>query len=175
MSRPINKKICLLGEYGVGKTSLIRRFVYDRFSDDYITTLGVKVTEKVMPPVQKNKNMQQYRFMIWDIAGSEEGQTRYENYWTGASGAIVVMDLCRPDTLTYMHPVIKKFLALETNPSIVIAGNKTDLIPSCDLDSLETSLKEMARTYKCPVLLTSAKSGTQVEDCFIRLAECMME
>jgi len=175
MAQILNKKICLLGEYGVGKTSLIRRFVYDLFSDDYITTIGVKVTEKLLPPVEKEKRMQQFRFMIWDIAGSEEGAIKHENYWVGASGALIVTDLCRPDTFSYTSSIIEKLMTIVNDPSIVIVGNKADLIPANELKPLETTLKEIAQTYRCPVLLTSAKTGKRVEASFNRLAQCMME
>ncbi|MBN2105201.1 GTP-binding protein [bacterium] len=175
MAQIINKKICLLGEYGAGKTSMIRRFVFDLFSDDYITTIGVKVTEKVLPPIERENKLQQFRFMIWDIAGSEEGKIKHENYWMGASGALIVTDLCRPKTFSCTSSLIEKFLALNNNPPIVIVGNKTDLIPLTELNSLETTLQEMAHTYRCPALLTSAKTGQQVEESFIRLAQCMME
>ncbi|MFC1569866.1 Rab family GTPase [bacterium] len=175
MTQTLNKKICLLGEYGVGKTSLIRRFVHDIFSDDFITTIGVKVTEKVLPPIERANKIQQFRFIIWDIAGSEEGDTKYENYWTGASGGIIVTDLCRPETFSYMPSIIDKFLILNTNSHIIIVGNKADLIAPTEINTLETKLNKMGQPYQCPILLTSAKTGQHVEKSFKTLAECIME
>lgn len=171
----INKKICLLGEFGVGKTSLIRRFVHDTFSDDYLTTIGVKVTEKLLAPVEKQNKLQQFRFMIWDIAGSEDGKIKHEAYWTGAAGAIIVMDLCRDETISTQSTIIRKFMSLNTHPKIVLAGNKSDLIEPSKLSSLEEQIRSMGDSYGCPALLTSAKTGEHVESCFIRLAEQLME
>ncbi|MBN1781929.1 GTP-binding protein [bacterium] len=175
MSTTINKKICLLGEFGVGKTSLIQRFVFDRFSDDYLTTLGVKITEKLMPPLKKNRHMIQFRFLIWDIAGSEDGLVKHEGYWTGASGALIVTDLSRPDTITAAAHLIDHFLHLNAGAGIVIAGNKTDLIGNPLLHSSGESLKKLADNLSCPSILTSAKTGQHVEDAFLSLAHCLPE
>ncbi len=175
MSQTINKKICLLGEFGVGKTSLIRRFVYDRFSDEYITTIGVKVSKKMIPPIEKKGKIIQYRFMIWDISGSENGQMKYEGYMTGASGAIVVADLCRPETLSHSKSIIEKFMIHNPKASIIVVGNKSDLIDNSEYSLYENSLKEISRSYHSPIFLTSAKIGWHVEETFIRLAEIMTE
>ena len=70
---------------------------------------------------------------------------------------------------------LDKFLALNTNASVIIVGNKIDLVSSSEIDTLETSLQEMGQTFQCPTLLTSAKNGQNVEESFIRLAECMMD
>jgi len=169
-----NKKICLRGEFGVGKTSLVRRFVHDLFSDDYITTLGVKVTEKVLPPIEKNGKPHQYRFMIWDIAGTEEGRIQHESYWTGASGALIVADLCRPDTFAHAKKIMDHFLAINPGASVVIAGNKADLIQRQEIAAHEKTLKEIAGEISRPVFITSAKSGLSVEESFIGLAEGML-
>lgn len=169
----LNKKICLLGEFGVGKTSLVRRFVHDLFSDEYITTLGVKVTEKVMPPVQKDGKMRQFRFVIWDIAGSEEGVIKHESYWTGTSGALLVTDLSRPDTFVHSKKIIDQFLGMNPKASLVIVGNKADIIDSQDLLTYEKSLRQITGDKNFAILMTSAKTGLSVQESFIRLAEAM--
>ena len=70
----IKKKICLLGAFAVGKTSLVERFVYDRFDEKYLTTIGEKISQKLLPPVQDTRSGQlcQHNVLIWDIAGLEK-------------------------------------------------------------------------------------------------------
>jgi small GTP-binding protein len=175
MLQIINKKICLLGEFGVGKTSLVRRFVYDIFSDDYITTMGVKVTEKIIPPLQKEGNLHQFRFVIWDIAGSEGGVMKHESYWTGASGAIIVTDLCRPETIKHSKTLLTQFRTINPEASTIITGNKADLINPSEYNHHEKSLQKITFEKCCSVFLTSAKTGLAVEKGFLRLAELMLD
>jgi GTPase SAR1 family protein len=81
-------KICLLGTFGVGKTSLVQRFVNDRFSEKYLTTVGLTLSQKMMPPVRHeaaDKSIQ-HMFLIWDIAGIEKYDSMVLNYFRGASG-----------------------------------------------------------------------------------------
>jgi small GTP-binding protein len=170
----VSKKICLLGEFGVGKTSLVRRFVHDMFDDEYITTIGVKVSEKVLPPVKKNGKLFQFRFMIWDIAGSEEGRIRNENYWTGASGALIVTDLTRTGTSEYSRQIMDQFNAMNKEAHVVIVGNKADLFDESELAEHEKSLGKTLGV-ETPIVLTSAKTGLSVQESFIKLAELMLD
>ena len=91
----VQKKICLLGDFSVGKTSLINRFVYDRFDERYLSTIGVKVTRKELAPRQGRPA----HLLIWDMAGSEDFSGVRNNYLQGASGALLVCDLTRANTL----------------------------------------------------------------------------
>ena len=82
----IKKKICLLGSFAVGKTSLIDRFVNNQFEEKYLTTIGVKISQKILPPVQDEQRQRniQHTFLIWDIAGLEKFDHVTDNYLRGA-------------------------------------------------------------------------------------------
>src|SRR5207249_1578112 len=93
----IKRKILLLGDASVGKTSLIRRFVVDKFSDDYITTIGTKVTKKDLRFDQGNRTVD-LSMMIWDVLGQKGYKGIQESAFRGARGVILVFDLTRPET-----------------------------------------------------------------------------
>ena len=91
----IQKKICMLGDFGVGKTSLIKRFVEGRFDDRYLSTIGVKISRRVVKQADNEINL-----LIWDLVGGEFlAETTERNYMRGASGALLVCDLTRLNTL----------------------------------------------------------------------------
>src|SRR6267378_7040900 len=91
------RKILLLGDGAVGKTSLIRRFVVDKFSDDYITTIGTKVTKKDLR-LELGSRTVDLSMMIWDVMGQKGKKGIEECAFRGARGVIVVLDLTRPET-----------------------------------------------------------------------------
>ena len=94
----IKKKVVLLGNSAVGKTSLIKRFVYDKFEDSYIATIGSKVTKKNMSMMTGGQE-KGLTLMIWDVLGSEGYKATHARTLAGAHGAILVSDLTRKDTL----------------------------------------------------------------------------
>ena len=94
--REYRKKICLLGEYAVGKTSLVRRFVNDVFDDLYILTIGVKVTSKEV--VLREKGVK-FTFAVWDIGGHLDPNDVPDTYYLNTAGAILVCDCTRRETL----------------------------------------------------------------------------
>src|SRR5512137_2984989 len=94
----LSAKICLLGDYAVGKTSLVRRFVYNLFEDKYLSTIGVKVSRKVVA-VPRGDEVVELVVMLWDLAGSEEFDSVRASYLRGASGALLVCDITQRSTL----------------------------------------------------------------------------
>ena len=90
----LQKKICLLGAFGVGKTSLTRRFVDSIFSDTYLTTVGVKIDKKTVAVNGNTVNL-----LIWDIAGEDEVSAVRTSYLRGAAGYLLVVDVTRAQTL----------------------------------------------------------------------------
>lgn len=166
----IKKKICLLGAFAVGKTSLTERFVNGRFEEKYLTTVGVKISQKVMPPVQApgGGQMVQHAFLIWDIAGLEKFDHVADNYYRGASGALAVADLTRPDTIDDLERFGVRFRSVNPGAQLVLIGNKADLFDG-DRGTLGR-LKGLSREYATACLLTSAKSGARVEEAFLELS-----
>jgi small GTP-binding protein len=169
--RLIKKKICLLGSFAVGKTSLIERFVYSRFDEKYLTTIGVKISQKILPPIHSPESGQfiQYNFLIWDIAAMEKFDNVVMNYYRGASGALAVVDLTRPETIPELEIICDKFLSVNHKARLLIIGNKLDIFQ--ENDRTINSLKKTASDLSTEYLLTSAKTGAYVEEAFLGLAK----
>ena len=125
----VKKKICLLGSFAVGKTSLIERFVYDRFDEKYLTTIGVKISQKALPPIEEpnRSRMIQHTFLIWDIAGLEKFDNVVNNYFRGAAGALFVADLTRAETIEHLEHLYERFFAFNPDAVVIVLGNKLDI------------------------------------------------
>jgi len=164
------KKICMIGAPSVGKTSLVRRFVFDLFSDKYLTTIGVKISQKICPPIPvPNKKPIQYTYMVWDIEGTEKMRAAVKNYYRGAAGAVLVSDLSRMDTLEVIPHLIEGFHEASPGAEIILIGNKLDLVQS-DVETLDV-LDGIKSKTGFQYFLTSAKSGQNVEAAFYKLSE----
>ncbi|MBD2770819.1 Rab family GTPase [Iningainema tapete] len=163
----ISKKICLIGDFGVGKTSLIRRFVDRQFSDQYLSTVGVKISRKTI------KASQELQMLIWDIEGSNKFKAIAPSYFQGAKGPVIVGDLTRPETLENIPEHIQSFLTVNPQSNIVIALNKSDIIAAEYLEKIQQNynFSEMSviNTY-----LTSAKTGNNVDEIFQVLANSLI-
>ncbi|MDO9537713.1 MAG: Rab family GTPase [Thermoplasmata archaeon] len=181
------KKVVLLGDSAVGKTSLMNRFIQNAFSDDYISTVGAKVSKKI---VKINLNNVDYAisFMLWDIIGSEGYKSTQSRHIAGLNGAIIVADLSRPETIKkleeYWIPLLSETTA-EIMPPILFVGNKLDLVDQAaadkalaDFQSLDARVRSetVIERYKIlqPYVMTSAKTGQGVEEGFRSLAVMMV-
>ncbi|MEM9274598.1 MAG: Rab family GTPase [Cyanobacteria bacterium P01_F01_bin.143] len=162
----ISKKICLLGDFSVGKTSLIRRFIEGKFSDQYLTTVGVKISRKSL----ELDSSQTVNFILWDIEGQTKFQSITPSYLRGATGVVLVGDLTRTETLNSLQQHLDLFLEINPQGIAVIALNKTDLI---DEEKLSKLLEQYSFSNNSNVLAsygTSAKSGGYVNEIFQKLA-----
>ncbi len=166
---PIKKKICLLGDVGVGKTSLIRRYVENIFDDSYLTTIGVKVSQKTISPMEGKDVL----LMIWDVEGFNKPGTVSPNYFIGAAGAMVVCDLSREESIENLKDVIRDFRRINAQAGLVLAGNKADLVGSTHPGRL--LFRETARQLDLPFFETSALNGQNVEACFETLSRKLIE
>ncbi len=163
-------KVCFIGDAGVGKTSLIKRFVLDVFDDRYIATIGTKVTKKIVDVDGQIKVM----MLVWDIMGQKGfRELLREAYFFGAHGAIAVCDLTNKETLEEWRYWIKALTDVAGDVPIVFAGNKVDL--ENDRVVKEQDLQELASKYNGKAYLTSAKTGQNVEAIFKALATAMAE
>lgn len=162
-----SKKICLLGDFSVGKTSLVRRFVYDRFDDKYISTIGVKVSRKtIVVPYQDD--VADVTLMLWDLAGSEEFTKVRASYLRGSAGAILVCDLTRKDTLKQLISYVEDLHSVSPDAQLILAANKSDLMNQHQLTVNDVSA--VADQLGTAFHLTSAKQGDEVESVFRQLA-----
>jgi small GTP-binding protein len=171
----ISKKICLVGDFGVGKTSLIRRFVDKQFSDKYLSTVGVKISRKLIELSKTEpQKAQEIQLIIWDIEGSNKFKAIAPSYFQGAKGAIIVADLTREETLHHILEHIQSFLAVNPKSCIVIALNKSDLIEAEYLEKVQHLYQ--INDQKCVLgnYLTSAKTGNNVDEIFQVLAHSLI-
>jgi small GTP-binding protein len=166
----LKKKICLMGDFSVGKTSLVRRFIYNRFDDRYISTIGVKVSRKTVN-LSKRQDLVEVAMMIWDLAGGEEFNHVQGSYLRGADGAILVCDRTRPATLELLDTQAHNFFRVNPEAKIVIAANKSDLINQICVP--DDTIEAFAQKYDTRHFFTSAKTGDDVESAFRCLAELL--
>ena len=170
----MKSKVLLLGDGAVGKTSLIRRFVVDQFSDDYITTIGTKVTKKDVT-VGKPPNDVEVIMQIWDVLGQKGYGGVQETAVKGAQGVLFVHDLTREDTRRsmeeYWMPMVWRLVG---RIPMVIVGNKVDLLQEERMAAHEYAYY-LEEKYSSPSIMTSAKSGERVEDAFKTLGEMVVE
>ncbi|MCB0076284.1 MAG: GTP-binding protein [Anaerolineales bacterium] len=165
-SLAVNKKVCLMGDFGVGKTSLVRRFVYDRFEDKYLSTIGVKVSRKMLMVPQK-EHITELNLLLWDLAGSEEFSAVRANYMRGCAGAVVVVDITRYETVTTLRRYLHGLYTVAPNAKAILAANKFDLTVSEETEGLIATLGEQ---WGVPHYFTSAKTGENVEALFRHMA-----
>jgi small GTP-binding protein len=160
--KTIQKKICLLGDFAVGKTSLVRQFVEGRFDDKYLSTIGVKVSRRSLQRPYGTLNL-----LLWDLAGSEE--FKETSYLQGTAGAFIVCDLTRRETLATLKNYASYLYQISQGVPLVFIGNKMDL--SDEWAIKESELQNVAASFGSPYFLTSAKTGAHVETAFHLLAE----
>lgn len=156
-----SKKIVLLGHFGVGKTSLLRRFIDNQFSEDYIVTIGVQIKKKVV----KFGNNQEVSFIIWDLEGNNSVKNTRSSYLLGASAYIYVFDVSRKQTFENINEEIHYLSQIHPSALISVIGNKKDLKYD------ETLTQTVEGLNVSPLMFTSAKTGENVEGFFNELAE----
>ncbi|UOB19488.1 GTP-binding protein [Abyssalbus ytuae] len=161
----ISKKIVLLGYFGVGKSSLIRRFVENVFSEDYKVTIGVHILKKEIQ-INNNENIS---LIIWDLEGSDNFEKIRESYLLGSHSFIYVFDVTRPSTFQNMNNDIELIKVKYPNVLLQVIGNKVDLV---DLKTLQKKLKDNQIPYD---YLTSAKTGDNVNHAFEFIAHQLIK
>ncbi len=169
MSAAGAKKILLLGEIGVGKTSLVRRLVLDELPTDYRPTMGVDLYRRMVTGLGKG-GRESLDLVIWDIDGNY-GQSIFRHvYSKGASGALIIGDLTRRPTLELMVDLARSFQEAMPGRQFSFVLNKLDLLAS----KADADLPEALKTARQPFIWASAKSGTNVGPAFASLAEAIL-
>jgi small GTP-binding protein len=162
----IQKKICMLGGFAVGKTSMVSRFVSSMFSEKYLSTVGVKVDKKAL-----SVNGQDVTIVLWDINGQDAFQTVQQSYLRGATGYLLVVDGTRLETFAIALELQRAARDVMGPVPFVLALNKADLASSWQVD--EAALWKVAEAG-WTIIRTSAKTGEGVEDAFRVLAKAMI-
>ncbi len=175
-AKPFKLKICLVGESAVGKTSLIKKYVFNEFHDKYLVTIGTKVTKKeIKVKHPKNEGLVDVHLLIWDIIG-QKGFRRLlkEAYFFGVNGIIGVCDNTRENTLSDLNGWMDLVYNVTEEIPAVFLGNKCDLEDNQEVGLSE--LKGFASGYEKTVpYLSSAKTGLNIELAFKTLGGKILE
>ncbi len=164
MSAVLSKKVCLIGDFAVGKTSLVARFIHNVFSDKYLTTLGVKIDTKTVEP----ETGVSLKMIIWDIAGADRLSTADRNYLRGADAYLLVVDGTRRDTLIAALDLKQAVDRMLGDIPFVLLVNKSDLQSDWEITTQDIDL---LKDRNWAVLTSSAMQGDNVELAFTLLAE----
>jgi small GTP-binding protein len=168
----ISQKVCLVGDFGVGKTSLIRQFVDRQFSDQYLSTVGVKISRKLVSI--PDNTQAQLQLIVWDIEGSTRFKAIAPTYLQGAKGAVIVADVTRESSIQNLEDHVQLFRSVCPKSSLIMALNKIDLMEDNERDEIFQEISTKFSSLKIPVYATSAKTGENVDKIFQTLATQML-
>ena len=167
MAEPESIKITLIGNSGVGKTSIINQYIDQTFDEANAATIGANYSEKVI-----TKNNKEYELNIWDTAGQEKFHAVGKHFYKDAYIVCLVYDITSQDSLVQLkeiwYPDIKKFG--EKYTILAVVGNKSDLYENDNLAD-ENQAKEFAQSINAIFMLTSAKTGDGIEKLFDTLVD----
>jgi small GTP-binding protein len=161
----IQKKVCMVGLFGTGKTSLVQQFVHSKFSERYLSTVGVKIDRKAL-----ELDGNPLTLVLWDLAGRDKHEDITTSYLRGAHAVLYVADGTRKETCDQLPEL--RALAREAAGDVpaVLALNKSDLTEAWALKPAD----EKALAAEWDLVRTSAKSGDGVEEAFLRLGRATL-
>lgn len=160
----ITKKVCMVGVFGTGKTSLVQRFVHTKFSDRYHSTVGVKLDRKVVAVDGTDITL-----VLWDLAGRDGHEDVNGSYLRGAHGMIYVGDGTRQETVDQLGDLRRHAMESAGEVPSVTALNKSDLVDAWTVSPAD----EAALAAQGGLFRTSAKSGVGVEEMFLHLTRAI--
>ncbi len=168
-------KVCLVGDNGVGKTSIMRRFVLNEFDERYTATLGARAMKKeVRIKSQKTGKEVTFILTIFDIMGSRSfREVLQEAYFSGTQGVLAVCDVTRSETLSGLKGWMEAVEKVVGRVPMVIMGNKADLVDQARVT--QAQLEAAGAEHDCPATLTSAKTGRNVEEAVKALLVSMLK
>jgi len=165
---PVTSKVCVVGDFAVGKTSVVERFVNNQFSDKYLSTVGVKIDTR---EIEVSDLQVSHKLIIWDVAGADRFDEREFAYVRGASGFIFVADGTRPLTLQSAENLREQINERFGESPAVLLVNKKDLTVDWNLsDERSSGLQKIFDS----VYATSAKTGEEVDDAIRRLSRLII-
>lgn len=162
MTAVLQKKICMLGGFSVGKTSLVKRYVHSVFSEAYLTTVGVKIDKKTVDLADRTVNL-----ILWDLAGEDDINSFRISNLRGAAGYVLVADGTRPSTLDVALSLRERVEAEYGKLPFVLLLNKSDLTEQWAVSDAELAGLREKGWWVQP---SSARTGEGVEDAFKDLA-----
>jgi len=162
MTATIQKKICMLGGFSVGKTSLVRRYVQSIFSQTYLTTVGVKIDKKVVNLTDRTVSL-----ILWDLAGEDDISSLRMSYLRGAAGYVLVADGTRRSTLDVAVSLRERVEADYGPLPFALLLNKHDLADAWQVSGTEVDRMRQSGWWVRP---SSALTGENVDDAFTDLA-----
>ena len=166
---PFTSKVCIVGDFAVGKTSVVERFVNNQFSEKYLTTVGVKIDTKEIELPARDVRL---KLIIWDVAGSDRFSHVEFSYLRGAAAYVFVADGTRAVTIEAAESLRREIEErYGAKPSVMLV-NKSDLVDGWEVS--DDRLAKLGERYG-QVFRTSAKTGDAVELALIRLAELIID
>jgi small GTP-binding protein len=168
-------KVCLIGDRAVGKTSMIRRYVLDQFSDEYRKTMGANVFKTVVfLPLDLRRDAMRIDMTLWDMMGDKTmAELTKEAHFNGVQGILAVCDVTRRGTVDSLDHWFDAVPRLVRTLPIYIIVNKSDL--AYDVRVVEEDVFGLARSFCSPIMMTSAKTGCNVVKAFEVLAKRILE
>jgi len=162
-------KMVLLGEASVGKTSLVYRFIENKFRENYKSTLGVNLLKKDMEIDTYGSVSAQ----IWDLGGQESFKSLRKLYLEGANGALLVYDMTNQKSFEKLDEWVQSFRDARDDAPMILIGNKSDLKKQIKINENESM--EYANQNNMEMIITSAKTGQNVEQAFIQLTKEILD
>jgi small GTP-binding protein len=161
-------KIVVLGDQGVGKTSLISRFVNNSFKERYSETVGTDLFQKVITIDQDNM----MNLMIWDLGGQDYWKKIRNKFYQQSRGGFIVYDVTNPETMDNINEWYKEAMeSISYDIPFIILANKSDL----DSNITDNMFNRFKKTVKFPIVFTSAKMGENVDIAFEKLTRMMIK
>ena len=165
----LTAKACIVGDFAVGKTSTVERFVNNQFSEKYLTTVGVKIDTKETPLPDRGVSQ---KLVLWDVAGKDTFGDIEFAYLRGAAGIIYVADGTRSQTIATAHDLRRQIEARIGETPFVFLLNKSDLESAWEVSARQI---EALRAAVSNLFITSAKRGDNVDDALTRLSEMIAD
>jgi small GTP-binding protein len=165
------KKVCILGDPAVGKTSLVGRFVLEQFGEEYVSTIGARVCEKEVM-LEEGGAAGIVQLVIWDIAGQSQFTSVTPGFYRGAEGALIVCDPTRRETLRNLFSWDHRFRETAAGHNVMVLFNKSDLSAKWEVSREEA--QNLAGQMGHPCVFTSARTGENVEGAFSSLAKMIL-
>lgn len=166
-------KLLIIGESGVGKTSILQRFIDNTFQKGFTSTIGIDFRSKKIKVEEQEAELQ-----IWDTAGQERFFSITKSYYRGSDGIFLTFDISSEESFKSTEKWISAIQSkIEEKVPIFLLGNKKDLVEEDEMDTLPTiqKIKHLSKELAVPYYITSAQSGENIEEIFREMAKNILK